>query len=77
MTTNIKRYAIIAGTSIGTMALLAGPALATDPTTAAEAVGPGADALKLALLGVAGVAVVPGVTILAVRKGWRLAKGFF
>jgi hypothetical protein len=73
----LTRFATVAGTTATTIGVLATAALATDPTTAQEALSPGADALKLALLAVAGAAVIPGVTILAVKKGWPMVKRFF
>lgn len=77
MNSNRMRAAVMGGTAVLTTAALAAPAFATDPTSASDVVTTGAPALKTALLAVAGIAVIPGVTILAVRKGWRLAKGFF
>jgi hypothetical protein len=74
---NITRIATVLGTSATTVGVLATGAFAVDPTTPQDALSPGASALSTDLLAIAGVAVVPGVAILAVKKGWPLIKRFF
>jgi hypothetical protein len=73
--------AIRVGTALlSTMAflgLLEGISSAATYTSAADVVSPASSALKTQLLAVAGGAAVLGIVIVAVKKGWRLAKGFF
>jgi hypothetical protein len=54
-----------------------GTAFAVDPTDAKDVYTSAGTGLSTALLAVAGVIVVPAVTILAVKKGWPMLRRMF
>jgi hypothetical protein len=51
--------------------------MSTPPVTAVSAIQDGTAGMKDDLLKIAVVGVGIGAAVLAVRKGWRLVKGFF
>lgn len=51
-------------------------AVFADASTAPEVITAATTGLNGQLLTIAGAALVLGVTLFAIRKGWRLVKGF-
>lgn len=69
----------VTGASLAAATVVAGAGVAgaTTPPSATTVISDGASELSTQLLAVGGAGLTAGVAIVALRKGWRLVKGFF